>query len=69
MREIDENCYNVPIGLVKIYWVGGGYSLASISNNGSDNKYFHCCDWISVECPSLKEALKDIIRIELIEQA
>jgi len=53
--------------LVKIYWVGGGHSLASISNNGSGNKYFHCCNWVSMECRPLREALKDIIRIEVIQ--
>jgi len=68
MREVPESCYNVPLGLVKIYWINGGYSLASISNDRDGVRHFHCCNWINIECTSLKEKLEDIIRIEVIKE-
>jgi hypothetical protein len=67
MREIPEGCHNVPLGLVKIYWESGGHSLASISNDRDGVRHFHCCNWINIECFPLKEALKEIIRIEVIQ--
>jgi len=69
LREIVESCYNVPLGLVKIYWVDGGYSLASISNDQAGLRYFHCCNWTNIQSFPLKEKLKDIIRIEVIQEA
>lgn len=68
LREIPETCYNVPLGLVKIYWESGGYSLASISNDRDGVRNFHCCNWTNIECFPLKERLEEIIRIEVIQE-
>ena len=67
-RKIPKSCNTVPLGLVKIYWVAGGCSLASISNCANGDRQIHCCNWVNTECFPLKEILEDIIKIEIIKE-
>lgn len=41
----EEEVKNLPLGVAKIYWMGGGHSFASIGMLYSGKRWFAPCNW------------------------
>lgn len=71
MSEIIENPLNCKLGVYRIYWTSGGYSVASIGQDYHGDRWIAPSNWTCEKGRNptalMKDYIEEIERIELID--
>jgi hypothetical protein len=58
----------LPLGIYRLHWRSGGFSLASVGQLHNGHKWFACANWSSDSIRGIASTLwEEVVRAEIVQ--